>query len=431
MGVSRLIDALATDVGRATFAPLYGDDTETLDHQLARYCALLNSFAEKFADQADGDVSLFSAPGRTEVGGNHTDHNHGRVLAAAVNLDTIAVAAPTEDQQVTVYSEGYERPFAVDLADLSVRAEERGTSESLIRGVAAGLKERGFAVGGFRACVTSNVAVGSGLSSSAAFEVLLGTILSRFYNSGEILPGTVAMAGQFAENRYFGKPSGLMDQMASATGGFVTIDFAEPECPAVERVEADFASANLALVVTNTGGSHADLTQEYASIQREMKAVAEALGGGVLRDVGEADLLDCVGEIRNRVGDRAILRALHFFGDHDRVAEQVEALRAGDFDRFLALVNESGRSSWTKLQNCYVGGAVEQGVSLGLALSETVLAGHGAWRVHGGGFAGTILAFVPIDRLDDYAGRMEAVFGRGTAQVLRVREPGAIALELG
>jgi len=397
---------------------------------MERYDQLIAMSTPSFPASAAGDVALFSAPGRIEVGGNHTDHNNGRILAAAINLDTIAAASPTPDGIVTIHSQGYAQPFVVDTNDLALRADEHGGSNALIRGVAAWLRERGFQVGGFRACIRSEVAVGSGLSSSAAFEVLVGTVFNCFYNGGTIAPRDIAMAGRHAENKYFGKPSGLMDQMTSAVGGFVTIDFADPTNPLVRQVQADLTAAGLSLVVTNTGGSHADLTPEYASIPVEMRAAAKALGGQTLREVSAEKAIERAAELRAQVSDRAILRALHFFGDNDRVAEQVAALEKGDVARFLAQVNESGQSSWMLLQNCYVGGRTEQGVALALALSENILRGRGAWRVHGGGFAGTILACVPNDLLSAYTARMEGVFGKGAAQVLCVRPAGATRLEI-
>jgi galactokinase len=330
-----------------------------------------------------------------------------------------------------VHSEGYDEPFKDDVSLLDVRPDEQGSTNALIRGVAAYLRERGSEVGGFCATVTSDVAVGSGLSSSAAFEVLIGTVFNHFYNEGAIEPPEIALAGRHAENQYFGKPSGLMDQMTSAVGGFVTIDFGKPTDPEVRQVRCDLGASGLSLVVTDTGGSHADLTPEYASVQKEMQAVSRALGAEVLRDASCDQMFARVGELRKQLGDRAILRALHFFQDNARVVDQVAALEAGDIDGFLALVNESGRSSWTQLQNCYVAGAAEQGVSLALALSRTVLEGRGAWRVHGGGFAGTILAVVPNDLLDRYVTRMDSTFGEGAACVLRVRETGATRLTIG
>jgi len=410
-------------------ARIYGPSAETLREQAERYARLLDLFAGRFPDAAD-NLGLFSAPGRVEIGGNHTDHNHGRILAAAVDLDTIAVAAPTDETIVTVHSDGYDRPFTVDLADLSPQSSERHTTNALIRGVAAHLVETGQRVGGFQACLASAIPVGSGLSSSAACEVLTGAIFNHFFSNGRLEPRQIALAGQHAENFYFGKPSGLMDQMTSTLGGFVTIDFAHPRDPKVRSVEFDLSGGGFVLVVTNTGVSHANLTNEYGAVQREMEAVAQALGGSVLRDISEDNLLAHIPEIRSRVGDRAILRALHFFADNRRVAEQVASLEIGDTGRFLALVRESGRSSWMLLQNCHAGGSIEQGLCLALALSELVLRGSGAWRVHGGGFGGTILAIVPTDLVDEYIRRMEDVFGPEAARALHVRPTGATRIKI-
>jgi galactokinase len=352
------------------------------------------------------------------------------VLAAAISLDTIAAAAPANDGQIIMHCEGYDEPVQVDLSDLAPRPPERHTSASLVRGIAAALKEAGHRIGGFRACVTSEVAVGSGLSSSAAFEVLVGTILSHLHNHGRIEPRQVAIAGGHAENCYFGKPSGLMDQMTSAFGGFVNIDFQNPDDPKVRSIGFSFGADGYVLILTNTGGSHANLTAEYATIHREMQAVARALGGDTLRHVAEPSLIDRLPALRQELGDRAILRALHYFAENQRVLDQTIALEIGDTRRFLALVRQSGRSSWMLLQNCYVAGSPQQGVALGLALSERILNGNGAWRVHGGGFAGSILTVVPTDSVQNYVEQMERVFGAGCATVVRVRQVGATRLKL-
>jgi galactokinase len=427
---AQLKDKLADRNARKPLARLYGIGAETLDQQTERYSRLLDAFAQHFPEAAPSPVGLFSAPGRAEIGGNHTDHNHGRVLAAAISLDTVAAAAPSDDNRILLHSEGYDQPVSVDLAELAPRGPERHTSNALVRGVAAAFKEAGHAIGGFRAAVASQVSVGSGLSSSAAFEVLIGTILSHFYNHGRLEPQQVAFAGQQAENFYFGKPSGLMDQMASAIGGFVSLDFQKPQEPTVKSIGFNIGSSGYVLVITNTGGSHANLTAEYAAVQREMQAVARALGGETLREVSRQALLEHVPALREKIGDRPILRALHYFAENERVLEQGAALEIGDTTRFLSLVRESGRSSWMLLQNCHVSGVTDQGVELGLALSETVLKGAGAWRVHGGGFAGTILAFVPNEALKNYVAQMEAVFGDGASTVVRVRPIGAVRLKL-
>ena len=367
---------------------------------------------------------LFSAPGRTEIGGNHTDHQLGRVLAGAVSLETVAAVAENGEDVIRVLSEGYP-PCEIALDDLSIRPGEFGTTAALIRGVAAGtgLKK------GFDAYICSTVLPGSGLSSSAAFEVLLGTIASRLSGAG-LNAVEIAQLGQKVENEYFGKPCGLMDQMASSVGGIITIDFADPANPVVEHLALDLAACGYALCIIDSGADHADLTDEYAAIPREMKAVAAVFGKSVLREVDEDVFFARLGEVRAAAGDRAALRAMHFFADNRRVAEQVAALRAGDFDAFLRLVNESGRSSWLYLQNVVPTRATaHQELAVALALAAQLLGGRGACRVHGGGFAGTIQAFVPLDLLESFRAGMEAALGAGSCHVLSIRPEGGILLE--
>ena len=367
---------------------------------------------------------LFSAPGRTEIGGNHTDHQLGRVLAGAVSLETVAAVAENGENVIRVLSEGY--PLCeIALDDLAIRPEEFGTTAALIRGVAAGT---GLSRG-FDAYICSTVLPGSGLSSSAAFEVLLGTIASQLSGAG-LNAVEIAQLGQKVENEYFGKPCGLMDQMASSVGGIITIDFADPAKPVIEHLELDLAALGYALCIIDSGADHADLTDEYAAIPREMKAVAAVFGKSVLREVDEDAFFARLGEVRAAAGDRAALRAMHFFADNRRVAEQVAALRSGDFDAFLRLVNESGRSSWLYLQNVVPTGATaHQELAAALALAAKLLNGRGACRVHGGGFAGTIQAFVPLDLLESFRAGMEAALGEGSCHVLSIRPEGGILLE--
>ncbi|MGA2624905.1 MAG: galactokinase family protein [Bacteroidota bacterium] len=403
---------------------LYGSDREILSRQTRRWSALVEDFHSRFGT---ADPRLFSTPGRTEIGGNHTDHNHGKVLAASINLDSIAAAAPSPEKKILVHSEGYTQPFCVNLDDLAPAARERGTTTALVRGIAARFRELGYRIGGFNACVTSDVLVGSGLSSSASVEVLLATIMNTLYNDGRVAPQTIAFIGQFSENTYFGKPCGLMDQTACATGGMIMIDFKDPDTPRVERFEFDFAAAGYNLLVVNTGGHHADLTEEYASIPREMKSVAAQFGKEWCRDISKEDILKNVRRLRKAVGDRAVSRALHFIDENERVDSQVAALRKGDVETFLRLVTESGRSSHQWLQNCYAAGnASEQGVALGLALTEQFLrkTGSGGYRVHGGGFAGTILAFLPHERVGEYIAFMESAFATGCVKQLTIRSIG-------
>lgn len=412
--------------GAERLASLYGRDENTLTAQRARYAKLIERHEARFG-RADGDICFFSAPGRTEIGGNHTDHNLGRVLAAAVNLDTVAAVTKSADGVIVVDSEGY-RPITVDTADLSVREDELGTTAALIRGVAARMTELGYRVGGFHAAVTSNVLRGSGLSSSAAFEVLMAAILDGLYNGWVLDAKERAQVAQRAENLHFGKPCGLMDQMASSVGGLVTIDFKDPT-PVVEALPYDFKAKGYSLVVVNTGGDHGDLTDDYAAIPAEMKAVAAQFGRKVLREIDPAEMEAAIPKLRGKVSDRAILRALHFYDDNARVPLQVEALRKDDLGAFLSLVIESGESSWKLLQNVYARAQEEQ-MALALELSRRVLKGSGAWRVHGGGFAGTIQAFVPDSLLDAYVKKLEASFGAGACTVLSIRPEGAVMMEV-
>ena len=367
---------------------------------------------------------LFSAPGRTEIGGNHTDHQLGRVLAGAVSLETVAAVAENGENVVRVLSEGY--PLCeITLDDLAIRPEEFGSTKALIRGVAAGTGLKT----GFDAVVCSTVMPGSGLSSSAAFEVLLGTIASHL-SGAQLSAVEIAQLGQKVENEYFGKPCGLMDQMASSVGGVITIDFADPEKPVIEHLDLDLGAFGYALCIIDSGADHADLTDEYAAIPREMKAVAAVFGKEHLRAVDPDGFYARLGEGRAAAGDRAAMRAMHFFSDNRRVAEQVAALKAGNFDEFLRLVNESGRSSWLYLQNVVPTGApAHQELAMALALADHLLGGRGACRVHGGGFAGTIQAFVPLDMLDSFRRGMEAVLGEGSCHVLSIRPEGGILLE--
>ncbi|MBD3225169.1 MAG: galactokinase [Caldithrix sp.] len=415
---------------RSELRALYGNDNHVIEKQMRRYSELEAQFEQRFADR---QRMIFSTPGRTEIGGNHTDHNHGRVLAAGVNLDSIAIAAPVHDPTVTVYSEGYKEPFKVDLTDLTSREDEKGTTSALIRGIAARFAKLDFTIGGFNACMTSDVLPGSGLSSSASVEVLIGTIFSALYNDNRIQPQTIAQTGQYAENEFFGKPCGLMDQMACAVGGILSIDFADPEKPQVRKLDFDFSRQRYSLVIVDSGGSHADLTEDYAAVPAEMKKVAGVLGEEVLRDIDVDQFMHNIPDLRQQVGDRAVLRALHFIEDNERVVKQVQALQDGDFQKFLQLVQESGNSSFKWLQNIYTPKKVdEQGVSLALALSDRFIGeiAAGACRVHGGGFAGTIQAFLPDDHVQAYVQRMETVFGKGCATVLMIRNRGLISFEL-
>ncbi len=419
---------LSTKKAEEEFHLLYGGSEEALKDQKARYAALVDTYVQQFGCEGASPV-FFSSPGRTEIIGNHTDHNNGLVLAAAVTLDTLAVAAPTEDGVITLYSAGYDKPFIVDTKDLSLKEEEKNTTFALIRGVCKKLQDMGYTVGGFNATVTSRVLGGSGLSSSAAFEVLLVCILDGLYN-GSILDGvTRAKISQWVENVYFGKPSGLMDQSACSIGGLVGIDFKNAD-PKIEAHAFDFEARGFNVVVLATRSSHDDLTDEYASIPAEMKAVAAAMGGKVLRDFKADELIARMAEVREKTSDRAVMRALHYYDENERVKATYKAVDAGDLDAFLANIIASGESSGKELQNLYVGGSTAQSLALACALSERILKGCGGWRVHGGGFAGTILAFVPHYKLEQYVAEMNAVFGEGAATVLGIRPVGAKKVEL-
>ena len=396
-----------------------------LDAQYDRYAEILAQFRRSFGD---GEIGFYSAPGRTEVGGNHTDHNHGRVLAAGIDLDAVAAAAKRDGTVIREKSAGHALNV-VDIASLDPVAEEVGHSSALIRGVCAGFVQRGYKIGAFDAAVASNVLSGSGLSSSAAYEVLLGTILNYLYNDGKVGAVEIAQIAQYAENVYFGKPCGLMDQMASSVSGFVTIDFADPASPVIEKVDFDFASCAHALCIVNTGGSHNDLTDDYAAVRGEMESVAAVFGRSVLRDVAPEDFYAALDQVRSKVSDRALIRAMHFFAENERVEAEVNALRQGDFESFKQTVIDSGYSSYMYNQNVFTAKhPTDQPVSLALALSAKLLAGKGAWRVHGGGFAGTIQAFVPLDLLDTYRTQMEAVFGAGSCIALQIRAQGGICV---
>lgn len=367
------------------------------------------------------DTYHFSAPGRTEIGGNHTDHQHGCVLAAAVDMETTAEVTLTGTNIIRVDSEGY-KPVEIDLNDLDARESEKNTTAALIRGVAAAFARRGYKLSGFEAKVRSTVLPGSGLSSSAAFEVLIGRILNGLFAGGAVSAIEIAQIGQYAENVYYGKPSGLMDQMASSVGGLVYIDFADPKNPIVEKVDYDFAHSGYTLCTIDSGADHADLTDEYAAMPVEMKAVAAFFGKEVLHDVDEAAFYRHIAEVRKVTGDRAVLRAIHFFNENRRVKSQVHALKDGDFDAFLHLVNASGMASWTLLQNVTPAGYIQkQDMAFTIALCQQLLEGEGAVRIHGGGFAGTALAFVQNDRFARFKTCVEHVLGGGHCHKLTIQ----------
>ena len=408
------------------FDQLYMQEAQ---EQKERYEKIAAGFAKQFGDKEG--ITFYSAPGRTEIGGNHTDHNHGHVLAAGVNMDIVAAARKTDDGKIYLKSMEYPKMDVIDLNDLEKKEAEEGKSFALIKGICARCREMGFKVEGFEAYTMTRVLKGSGLSSSAAFEVVVTAVISHLFNDGKIDAVNAAVISQYAENVYFGKPCGLMDQMASSVGSVISIDFNEPAKPDIRAIDFDLSSYSHALCVVDTGGNHADLTGDYAAIPKEMKSVAEYFGKNVLRDVDENEFMKAVPELRKKVGDRAILRALHFFDD-DRIAvEEANALENKDFDKFLSLVNKSGISSETRLQNVFATvNPNEQGPSLALAISREILGDKGACRVHGGGFAGTIQAFVPLDMLSEYKAGMQAVFGENSCYVLTFRNYGGVKVDI-
>ena len=415
MLASRLAEQITNGALDTELSRIYSD----IPTARTRCASIAAGYSKRFGEQ---DIFLFSAPGRTEVGGNHTDHNHGAVLAAAVELDMLCAASPAEDGAVELYSEGF-GCIQINISDLGIRQEEKETSAALIRGVANGMRGKGYRVGGFRAYMVSDVLRGSGLSSSAAFEVLLCCIQSHLYNEGRLSPVEAAILSRYAENEYFGKPCGLMDQMACAVGGFVRMDFMDPLSPVVEPIPV--ATQGYALCITDTHGNHEGLTGEYGAVTVEMRAVARELGGEVLRDVTEQALYENAARIRKECGDRAFLRAAHFFRDHARVEQQANALKDGNVERFMALARESGQSSFMYLQNVYLAANPQQEpVAAALCLSDHLLQGRGAFRVHGGGFAGTIQAWVPLDLLEVYRAGMDAAFGVGSCAVPGIRAVG-------
>lgn len=400
---------------------VYVLDSE-VEKQKPRYISLLEEFIKLFGD--DRDVIITSAPGRTEVCGNHTDHNNGKVMAASINLDAIAVCAKSSDNRIRVKSQGHAMN-EVNITKLLPDEAEFGRSTAMVRGVVAKIKDLGFEIGGFDAVTTSDVMGGSGLSSSAAFEVLLGTTVSYLFNDGKISAVDIAKVAQYSENMFFGKPCGLLDQMASSVGTFVSIDFESTEKPVIKKVDYDFSTSGHSLCIVDTGGNHSDLTDDYAAVRAEMESVAAVMGKNVLREISFEDFKKALPEIKDKVNDRAIIRAFHFYNENIRVETAVSALESGDFEAFKQIIIDSGHSSYMYNQNVFTPvNPTEQKLSVALCMSEDILKGKGAWRVHGGGFAGTIQAFVPNDILDEYKTAMESVFGEGNCHVLIIRPVG-------
>ena len=420
-------EKLLRDMEQGAFLPiletLYGKEKETLAKQKERYCNAIRRFGALYPTREQ--ISLFSAPGRTEIGGNHTDHQHGCVLAAAVQVDAIAVVSFHEEGVIRVYSEGY-GGFSVPLAELAPKVGEKG-SAAIVRGVAARFAELGVTIGGFDLYSTSDVLGGSGISSSAAFETLIGTIIDLHYNDGKAGAVEIAKIGQYAENVYFGKQCGLMDQMASSLGGLVFLDFADTENPVIERFSFDFEKAGYSICITDTGGNHTNLTPDYVAVRAEMERVAAQFGKEYLREVAEEDFYRELPNLRKKCSDRALLRAVHFFEENRRAKKEAEALQSGDMAGFLSLMRASGKSSETLLQNLYsTSEPTEQAIPLGIMVSKRALKGTGAVRVHGGGFAGTIQAIVPTEHVESYVAELNRVFGEGACQVFRVRPVGGV-----
>ena len=424
MNSKNMIDNISKGALDSRLVSLYG--TDALPMQKSRYISALEKFEELYGTERE--VSIFSVSGRSELSGNHTDHNRGCVIAASIDLDIIAIASKRDDSIIRIKSEG----FPEDVVDITKYSSQDvsnfGSSASIIAGMAEGIGKRGYIVGGFDAYTTSNVLKGSGLSSSAAFEDMVGNILNHMYNDGKIDNVEIAKIAQYAENVFFGKPCGLMDQVACAAGGIVSIDFKNPDAPIVEKLSFDLTDAGYNLCIVNTGGNHANLTDDYASIPYEMKSVAAALGGEVLRDTSEKDIITAIASVREKLGDRAILRSLHFFEENKRVARQKDALKKKDLETFFSEVIASGRSSFCYLQNVYTNqNPHEQGLSLALCLADIFFADkRGAFRVHGGGFAGTVQIFVHKDDANELKKLMDSVFGDGKTLILKIRAEGAV-----
>jgi len=413
---------------KVCLSDLYGNDKNVVDYQRKRYDRLCKDFQRTFGEQP---VKYFSSPGRTEISGNHTDHNNGIVIAASINLDSIGCAAKS-DSGVEIYSDGFDNPFTVDINRLEPIENEAGTTSAIIRGIASGLIKNGFHIGGFKACIASDVLIGSGLSSSASIEVLIGTIFNHFYNDGKIPPAEIAKIGQYAENQFFKKPCGLMDQVACAVGGIVSIDFKDKNKPCIDKINFDFSKVGYSLLFVHTGGSHINLTDDYSAIPKEMKSVASAFGKQACREIEYDYFIKNIKKIYGKVSDRAILRAYHFMKENERVIKQIETLRKNDFKGFLELVNDSGNSSFKWLQNIYSGNDVAyQPVSLALAMTENFIneLGEGACRIHGGGFEGTIQVFLPSSSAENFRKYMTNIFSDFSILNLQIRQTGAVSIE--
>lgn len=425
MKTAETLALLESEQAGKLMAELYGADGA--QENKGRYCDMVEKFQKTFGDR---DICMFSSPGRTEISGNHTDHNHGKVLAGSINLDCVGVAAKNDSPLVHIISETFHQDITIDLNSLEPSERKAGT-EDLVKGLLKGFLESGYEIGGFDAYITSNVISSAGVSSSASFEMLLCSMVNRFFNEGRISTVAYAHIGKYAENVYWDKASGLLDQMACAVGGLITIDFFEPAVPAVEKIAFDFASQNHSLIIVQTGRGHADLSADYSSVPNEMKKVAEYFGKEVLSQVTEEQVIDNIQKVRQFAGDRSVMRALHFFEENKRVEQMVAALKENRFEDFLSGITASGNSSWKWLQNCYTTSAChEQGISVALALTELFITEkqRGACRIHGGGFAGVIMAMLPNDLVDEYVAYIEKALGEGSAYKMSIRPYGAICV---
>ncbi|MCI8579123.1 MAG: galactokinase [Lachnospiraceae bacterium] len=425
MKAEETLRLLKTEGARKVLAKLYGEDQ--VEENIRRYSSLTGKFKETYGDK---EILIFTSPGRTEISGNHTDHNHGKVLAGSINLDCVGIAAVNGSTRVNIVSETFNQKFTIDLNHMEPSKDKAGT-EDLVRGLLKGFEEHGYKTGGFDAYITSNVISSAGVSSSAAFEMLLCSMINKFFNDNQMSTVAYAHVGKYAENVYWDKASGLLDQMACAVGGLITIDFKDPSAPVVEKIDFDFASQDHSLIIVQTGRGHADLSADYSSVPSEMKKVAEFFGKEVCAEVTEEQVIENLKEVRAYAGDRSVMRALHFFEENKRVEAEVAALKEGRFQDFLSDITASGNSSWKWLQNCYTNSSFqEQGISVALALTELYIARkkRGACRIHGGGFAGVIMAMLPNDITEEYISYIEKALGEGSAYRMSIRPYGAVCV---
>lgn len=426
MKAEQTLRVLESERGKKLLSELYGETGA--DENAARYRDMIGKFQKTFGDK---DIFMFSSPGRTEISGNHTDHNHGKVLAGSINLDCVGIAAKNNSSKVNVISETFNQKFTIDLSDLAPSEKRAGTID-LVKGLLKGFVESGYEIGGFDAYITSNVISSAGVSSSASFEMLLCSMLNKFFNDGRMDTVAYAHIGKYAENMYWDKASGLLDQMACAVGGLITIDFFEPSVPVVEKIDFDFASQNHSLIIVQTGKGHADLSEDYSSVPMEMKKVAQYFGKEVCAEITEEQVIENLAAVREYAGDRSVMRALHFFEENKRVEAEIAALKEGRFEDFLMNITASGNSSWKWLQNCYTNSSYqEQGISVALALTELFIARKqkGACRIHGGGFAGVIMAMLPNEVVDEYIAYIEKALLKGSAYRMSIRPYGAVCVD--